>query len=173
MDVLLLFPTHCKVSCAKIWELSNVFRFRESWDFTAASIADVWEFVLLLPSSRRRLAPDKRQVTVWSPYRRLTFNETHLRPVCSCLLTQGASQAQSLRGQVFYERPCAVKNGALKERKCRKASDAAPRLMSTAECSLFTDMRFAKSVIYVYGFIGVTRENVSEFARHLRRFVWV
>lgn len=113
--------------------------------FTAASIAAAaaWEFVLLPPSSRRRLAPDKRQVTVWSPYRRLTFNETHLRPVCSCPLTQRASPAQSLRGQVFYERRRAVKIGPLKERECRKASDAAP----TAEGSLFADVRFAKSVI--------------------------
>lgn len=94
-----------------------------------ASIGDVWEFSLLLPSSRRHLAPDNRQVTVWSPYRRLTFNETHLRPVCSCLLTQCASQAQSLRRQVFYGQYMAVKS-ALKERKCHKASVRMRRRMS-------------------------------------------
>lgn len=109
----------------KIWELSNMFPSQKSSLFTTAaagaSIGGVWEFGLLLPSSRRRLAPDNRQVTVWSPYRRLTFNETHLRPVCSCLLTQCASQAQSLRRQVFYGQYMAVKS-ALKERKCHKAS---------------------------------------------------
>lgn len=82
---------------------------------------DVWEFDLLLPSSRRRLDPDNRQVTVWSPYRQLTFNEDLLRQfVLACWLRV------PLRLKV-----CAAKcfmddtrqwSKALTEWKCRKAS---------------------------------------------------
>lgn len=60
--------TLAKPVVQKIWELSNMFRSQKSSLFTTAaagaSIGDVWEFSLLLPSSRRHLAPDNRQVTV-------------------------------------------------------------------------------------------------------------
>lgn len=76
----------------------------------------------------------------------------------------------------FMKAPRAVKTGALEERKCRKASDVEPRWISTAERSLFTHMRLAKQVIYIYG-LGVMGEIGSEFARvrleHLRCLMWV